>query len=448
MTDEYLVEKNFYRIKKSSNNIILFGEVGCGKTTLVNKLCGVDLLTKDSGYSCTRNVQFAATPDNSLVIDFPGLSAAEDVVNHIKKQKSTLKIIPARIICFVIKYERYDLIQKKAIQMYKIFHEHKENICVIITFSEKLKSTHKDEIQYIFKTKLQIPNKNVIFSSLYTSSSEILKKLNVCKNSVSNIKSINFSERSLIDTAGKEGVSMELIELREEEIKKYNKAVDTFRKEFNKANEYSLKFALYYSFRDYKDTLLDNYSNIVKSKVLDIDTAVVEIITFNNELYEAFNKITERFEAEMKVESENYNGDKNNRYKRCPHCGKIWFKVSGCNNVRCGNRTKRKDVFVGRFKTYFVRFDGVTFNITTLKDEKVIESKDDVSFGLTEKEKEENKSRWDRHLIQPEGCGANLDWAKLEDVTEEVEKILKKTYADRTYDLKMKDNISELDITI
>ena len=87
----------------------------------MNKLCGVDLLTKDSGYSCTRNVQFAATPDNSLVIDFPGLSAAENVVNHIKKQKSTLKIIPARIICFVIKYERYDLIQKRLSKCIKFF---------------------------------------------------------------------------------------------------------------------------------------------------------------------------------------------------------------------------------------------------------------------------------------------------------------------------------------
>ena len=38
MTEEYLVNKTFDEIKNSSNNIILLGSVGCGKTTLINKL--------------------------------------------------------------------------------------------------------------------------------------------------------------------------------------------------------------------------------------------------------------------------------------------------------------------------------------------------------------------------------------------------------------------------
>ena len=172
MTEEYLLEKNFERVKRSNNNIILFGEVGSGKTTIINKLCSVNLLTKEGGYSCTRDVQFASTNDNSLIIDFPGLSAAEEVVKHLKVQKSTLSVIPVRIICFIIKYERYDLIQKNAINMFKIFYEHRKNICIIITFSETLTNVQKAEIQTIFKTKLKLEEKNVIFSSLNTSSSE------------------------------------------------------------------------------------------------------------------------------------------------------------------------------------------------------------------------------------------------------------------------------------
>ena len=345
MTEEYRVDKNFDRIKRSDSNIILFGEVGSGKTTLINKLCGVNLLTKDGGFSCTRDVQFATTSDNNLIIDFPGLSAAEEVVKHLKVQKSTLSIIPVRIICFILKYERYDLIQKKAFQMYKIFFEHKENICIIITFSEKLSLTQKEEIKFIFKSKFQIPNKNVIFSSQNTTSSELLKNISDLKNSVSNINSIKFSERHLINTAGNEGVALDVFETREEYLNKYNSAVDLFRQEFTKADDYSLKFALYYSFRDYRDNLVDTFSELVKKKVTDTDTAIVEIITFNNELYEPFNKITERFEGEMKTESVNFNGENDNRYKRCPNCGRIWFKIKGCNSMKCGNRTKKKDIF-------------------------------------------------------------------------------------------------------
>ena len=82
------------------------------------------------------------------------------------------------------------------------------------------------------------------------------------------------------------------MQIREEYINNYNKAVELFRKEFNKAKDYSLKFALCYSFRDYKDNLIDTFSEKVKNNVTDTDTAIVEIITFNNELYDPFHKIT------------------------------------------------------------------------------------------------------------------------------------------------------------
>ena len=48
-------------------------------------------------------------PDGSYYIDFPGLNAAEDIVKHLKVQKSCLSSIPARMICLVTKLTaRYD----------------------------------------------------------------------------------------------------------------------------------------------------------------------------------------------------------------------------------------------------------------------------------------------------------------------------------------------------
>ena len=93
----------------------------------------------------------------------------------------------------------------------------------------------------------------------------------------------------------------------------------------------------------------------------------------------------------MKTESVNFNGENDNRYKRCPNCGRIWFKIKGCNSMKCGNRTKKKDIFFGRFKTYLVSFTGKLFNITTLKDEQVDSGQDSEFFGPTEEEIEKNK---------------------------------------------------------
>ena len=103
MIDEYLVNKNFEEIKSSQNNIILFGSVGAGKTTLKNKICGISLITKYDGFSCTRDVQFGHSPDRNIILDFLGLNAAEEIVKHLKIQRATLSIIPARMICLVIK---------------------------------------------------------------------------------------------------------------------------------------------------------------------------------------------------------------------------------------------------------------------------------------------------------------------------------------------------------
>ena len=55
----------------------------------------------------------------------------------------------------------------------------------------------------------------------------------------------------------------------------------------------------------------------------------------------------------------------NNRYKRCPYCHTIWFKIKGCNSMKCGNRTKLKDIFTGRFKNYIVKFFNGIFKINT-----------------------------------------------------------------------------------
>ena len=450
MTDEFLVSKNFDEIKNSSNNIILFGSVGAGKTTLINKLCNVDLLTKEDGFSCTRDVQYSRTPDGNIIIDFPGLNAAEEIVKHLKIQKSTLSSIPARMICLVIKLTaRYDDIIKSALQMVKIFYENKNNITIIITNSENITIVQEAEISKALEKKCKIKENHILFTSTKMSAEELRNKLNIIKNDMSNIETIKLKDRDLLNTVGNDG-DLDVIEEREAFLKEFKESLEKFKTEYNSSSESALKFALYFAFVDYKEQLIERFSEIVKKKVTDTDTAIVEIITFNNEIFVDFNSFSKQVQTGLKAEFANYdNGDNNNRYKKCPHCNTIWFKVKGCNSMPCGRRTKLKDIFMGRFKNYIVKFIKGKFEVLTNEKTKEMDAGTDSEFvGLTEEEKQFNEgNREGKSKIYPQGCGASLDWTQMEDVTDEINKKVTEISLDN-YDNKVKEKIESVKIDI
>ena len=52
------------------------------------------------------------------IIDFPGLNAFQDIIGHLKMQKTALSAIPVRMIRFVIKYSpRNDDFERELGQM-------------------------------------------------------------------------------------------------------------------------------------------------------------------------------------------------------------------------------------------------------------------------------------------------------------------------------------------
>ena len=420
MTEEYLVNKTFDEIKNSSNNIILLGSVGCGKTTLINKL------SKSDGFSCTRDVQYCSTSDGSIIIDFPWLNTKEDIVKHLKIQSSTLSVIRAKMICLVTKLTtRYDDIVKDLHQMVRIFESNRDNLAVIVTFWEDLTLQQEAEIQKIIEKKMKINPQNIIFSSNKMSSEMLLDKINNIKSKMTNIEKIEFKNIDLLNIVGNDG-DINVIEERDKFLNEFKGSLEKFKEKFNKAEDNSLKFALYFAFVDYKEELLERFSEIVQKKVKDTDTAIVEIVSFKNEIFSDFNGFTKLVQSTLKAETANFdNKEENNRYKKCPHCGTIWFKVKGCNSMNCGRRTKLRDIFSGRFKNYVVKFIQGSFKIDTLRNVSDTNVGEDTEFeGLTEEEKRMNMNRNGKSLIQPQGCGRNLDWTQMEDVTEEVNKRL------------------------
>ena len=141
MKDRISVLENIKTIKASDRNVILFGSVGVGKTTLLNKICGKNFKIDHEGFSCTREAQFARDlKGNNLIIDFPGLNPLEDFAINLKEQQKCLSMIPMRLICLVIKFRMIhpDIMLRDYNQMLFIFKKYKNNILVIINHTEDI----------------------------------------------------------------------------------------------------------------------------------------------------------------------------------------------------------------------------------------------------------------------------------------------------------------------
>lgn len=424
MSDEYSLSSGFETIKESKNNIIFFGSVGTGKTTLLNKTCGQNFEAKDEAFSVTREVQYSFTlKHNNIILDFPGLNSSVDVVAHLKAQKNALSVIPIRMICFIVRYtSRYDDVIKSVSQMLMIFREYHKNICIIITNSENSTIKSQSEIEQIFKTRFKIDK--FLFTTLASDGYDLCDKLEKYKNEMKFIDKINIKTSDLTQNINPE-FDFDVMEEREKFINEFNESIKVFTTEFLKASDKDLKRALYFSLRDYKDNLIKKYNEIIKNKKVDLDAIVTELIMFNNTIFNAFNDFKKKVERELETETKNFNGEFN-KYKKCPNCGRIWFLVMGCPNTQCGKRSTVKDKIFGTYKNYVVSFFNGILNISHREEGNNEIGSEQTIIGLTEEEKEKNKSRGINIAeIKAEGCGAILKWDEMEDKTDFVKRTLK-----------------------
>ena len=416
-------------IRASQNNIILFGSVGNGKTTLLNKLCDKNYQVADEGFSCTKNIQydFSRVLD-MLIVDFPGLNSTRDFVHHLKVHKEALSSIPVKAICFVLKYSvRDDDIIREIEQMLEIFEEYTNNIVIIISKCEGISSTRKENIKYILSNDYNL--KYIIFTERETNGYKLCKEINNIQRNMKNINNLRIETNNLAKYATSR-TCKEISEKRKIFEDVFKDALYKFRAEVDKAKDSDLIRALYFCFKYYKDNLNEQYAEVlrslrVKGKELEENQIVSSVLQLSNKFYNDFTDFREYIESKLEVKLNNYNGEYN-KFKKCPNCGLIWFKVLGCDSVQCGKRTRAVDKFYGMYKNYKVTFHNNQINImsTDAGDNNPVYG--DEFFGLTEEEKSKNIQRKNERLceIKPLGCGSYLQWYEMEDVSHEMIKKL------------------------
>jgi hypothetical protein len=319
---------------------------------------------------------------------------------------------------------------------------------------------NQNEIEKIFK-KLKI--KNLIFTKLTTLPMDINAKITAEVEKTTNIEDrINVTEELYKQLKDENTgiIYFDVIDKRAEYLEKFREAKKKYITELDKAEDKELKRALYFSFKDYQEDLVEQLEQEL-NKILndeakennegdnnnnqDEDFAnniYLQSILFKNESLEDLKDFKQKVEKDGIMTQLFVSNGQYNTFRKCPHCGQIWFLYTGCPNTKCGKRTTKKDLYNGIFKNYKVTFDGNTIVISKNQKENKYDSialqENVIDYGLSPKEVEENKTRTqnNKSLIKPVGCGASLVWTQCEDATEEAEKILNDIPLSDYYNIK------------
>ena len=425
-------------LRKSKNNIVLFGSVGNGKTFLLNKICGTNFQTAEEGFSCTQDVQYSfSRVCDMIIIDFPGLNSTRDFVRHLQVHKEALSLIPVRMICFVLKYsKRDDDLCREINQMLEIFEEYTENIMIIISNTEEINDTRKENIKYIIKEDYGI--ENILFTEKKTNGYKLCDEMDKIQKKMKNINNLRIESNNLAKHVTSKPVK-EITEKRKIFEEFFYNALNIFKKEVEKATDSDLIRALYFCFRDYKDMLYSQYADDlkqlrIKGKEIEEPIILSSVLQFTNKLRNEFEDFKNYIENKLEVKINNYNGEFN-RFKRCPNCKQVWFKVVGCDSVQCGKRTGIRDKFYGFYKKYKVSF--INNQIIITSNDAGDDNSESASefFGLTEEEEKINIERKKKGLteIKPIGCGNKFDWNEMIECSEEMIKKLQENCLEEDY---------------
>ena len=435
----YKILFDYEEIKYSKKNIILLGEVGSGKTTLMNKLTGAKFKTGKNCTSITDEVQICSSLDyRSIVFDFPGFKVQDDIIPIFKVQYKTIRNIPIRSICFVVeRRDRPELIVDSLIGLKETFDDYCDNVIIIITKTDEMKNSEKKTTEdYIYK---KTGFNKIIFSDNYTLGYDILRKINNFIEDMKVLKEVEPKSREFLKYF-KKATESNMKKYKKQYIEDFEEAIDTFKEKFDKpSTDKALKRALFFALKDYKNNLIEQYYEVAKKEESYSDYVLEHVLSFSNEIYHDFEEFRIKAEKEMDICLTNYKGE-TNRFKKCPYCGLIWFKIAGCDGkTRCGNRDSIKDKFFGYYKDYIVKYENKQLTIMNndIEQKKVLNGKE--FSGLLKSEIEENDKRSfnGKHIIEPLGCGNYITWREMEDVTEKVNEILKNIPDD--YDLKFKE---------
>jgi GTP-binding protein EngB required for normal cell division len=396
--------------------VVLLGDVGSGKSTVVEKLTGEKGRSSDASISFTKTSEAFCVPDGSLIIsDTPGSNAMDDELEHNVWIAAAFNYKPVSRLFIVVKAEdRKDTVIDNISKYANRFLEPAEMdvLGVLVTHMDKVKWTAEELVPDV-ERKLGIDT--VVFSSMDTTAEILLSNiLTTCtKKHNLTVDGENFFKFFKLHNN-----HMKILRCTNDEVKRFS----AMKKNFDEAIQgFTGKdlVDIFFEFQAYMaDEIVQAQKRLAKKNNFTFygDGAANEaghVANMVNQLRTILYDVRAEcvgFQSEHGV----------SELRKCPHCGLIWTKVEGCNgSTTCGNRPSNvndiRDSAFSVLATFSFEWIGNKLNITKGGNKNVNSQKSSSSEFA--------------------GCGKTISWNEMATVA--VPEEFSETVKICTSDIKM-----------
>ena len=325
------------------------GDVGSGKSTLVEKVTGLKGRSSASSSSVTKKASYSLSTDNSFVVtDTPGVNVTSDKFAQNVWIAQALNLRPVSQILITVKADTRmeNVIGRVKDYMLKLSAlGEKEAISLVVTHMDNrdLNWTEEDFCAELVKERIAITNP--IFTGNNINRPVLLKKMHEkCKDKDGNTKHFNINIDSdnfnkVFRTSQHERRGHDAIVKEKERMalgsRSFFEVFDTMDQENDKMD------------------LLCEFQGWAVSEMIEAQKRVEEVVNEEGtkdaaETMQRLIFLKDVLEGELlqvKEKVDEYNKKHgNSQFRKCPHCGTIWSLAEGCEGLTiCGEMVFGRD---------------------------------------------------------------------------------------------------------
>ena len=409
--------------------IVLIGDVGSGKSTILEKLTGTNDKSSGSDESYTEHAEVYESFDGHLLIgDTPGSNPMAAKFESNLQIAHAMNFSPVTCLLIVVKADtRIDNVIWRVREYAERFLPADfpaEMIGVCVTHMDTVQWEKPQLIRHLHG---QLGIESVVTSALDTTGSTLSQELQEeCKRK--RPTKISVDSNLFLKVFKISSNDLKILQRVKKEVGKFIRMVEDFfelRTAYGETDQVNMTFEFQAFMHEQVIEIQHSVSNENQFTFLNQQTMAYEsahIACLTNQLCRTLSRV--RIDASM------YHKEYDTNFRKCPYCPAIWQKTEGCDGATtCGSRpSNKKDNWSGNMSSFNFSWDSEAEKLIIEKLDGVKHTRTthtpEPASDITQRNKKFSISTFLQRyaglsLLERQnrdggmGCGATIEWSKM-----------------------------------